>query len=98
MLWYCAFTWYPGTTREQVAKRIVEQSDAGAIHAEQIKGWYNMAGGGAGFLLVEMDDPRQVTALLQPYMDLISFDVRAVYPFNYQQDIQELRQVAQKSQ
>jgi hypothetical protein len=96
MLWYCAFTWYPNTSRQQVAQRIVQQHDAGANHPERIRGWYNLAGGGSGFLLVEVDQPQEVTAFLQPYMDLMSFDVRAVYPLKYEETIQEMRQAAQQ--
>jgi hypothetical protein len=66
----------------------------GKNHPERIKGWYNLVGGGAGFLLVESADPRDVTALLQPYMDLMSFDVRGIYQLDYQERIQELRQIA----
>src|SRR5215210_1745647 len=72
MLWQYSFTWYPQTTRQQVAKRIVQQHDAGKNYPERIRGWYNLAGGGSGFLLVETDDPRELTAFLQPYMDLMS--------------------------
>lgn len=97
MLWYCEFTWFHGTTRAEVAQRVVQQHDLGANHPERIKGWYNLAGGGAGFLLVEVDDPRELTAFLQPYMDLMSFDVRAAYELDYNQRIEELRQVAQKT-
>jgi hypothetical protein len=97
MLWYCAFNWHPHTTRQQVAQRVVQQHDAGRNHPENIKGWYNLAGGGAGFLLVETDDPRQLTAFLQPYMDLISFDVHAAYALDYEKQVQELRQVAQQA-
>ena len=66
MLWYCAFTWYPQTPRQQVAQRVVQQHDAGLNNPERITGWYNLAGGGAGFLLLEDDDPREVTKFLQP--------------------------------
>lgn len=97
MLYYCAFTWYPGTTRRQVAERLVRQHDAGANHPERIKGWYNLAGGGAGFLLVDYDDPRELTAFLQPYMDLMSFDVRVAYELNYKGRLEELRQIAQET-
>ena len=97
MLWYCAFTWYPQTTRQQVAKRVVQQHDAGLNRPERIKGWYNLAGGGSGFLIVEGDDPRELTSFLQPYMDLMSFDVRAIYQLEYKQRIEELRQIAQQS-
>ena len=96
MLWYCAFTWFPNTTRQQVAQRIVQQHDAGLNRPERIRGWYNLAGGGSGYLLVEMDDPRELTAFLQPYMDLMSWDVRGVYQLDYEQRLKELREIAQK--
>lgn len=97
MLWYCAFTWYPGTTRADVAQRIVRQHDAGQNYPERIRGWYNLAGGGSGFLLVETDGPQELTAFLQPYMDLMSWDVRAVYPLEYEQRVAELREVAREA-
>jgi len=93
MLWQCAFTWHPHTTREQVAKRVLQQHEAGLNRPERIRGWYNLVGGGAGFLLVDSDDPREITAFLQPYMDLVAFDVRAVYELNYDEQINELRKV-----
>ncbi len=97
MLWLCSFTWFPNTKREQVAKRIVQQHDAGLNRPERIKGWYNLVGGGAGFLLVESNDPRDITAFLQPYMDLMSFDVRGVYELDYEQRITEMREIAKQS-
>ncbi len=97
MLWYCSFTWYPNTTRQQVAQRIVQQHDAGLNHPERIKGWYNLVGGGAGFLIVDYDDPHEVTAFLQPYMDLMSFDVRAITQNDYDDSIKQLREVAKQA-
>jgi len=97
MLWYCRFEWHANTTREQVARRVVQQHDAGANHPEHIKGWYNLAGGGAGFLLVQTETPQDLTAFLQPYMDLMDIAVHAAYPLDYQQHIDELRKVAQAS-
>ena len=97
MLWYCAFTWYPKTNREEVAKRILQQHDAGMHRNEQIRGWYNLAGGGSGFLLVESNDPKSLTAMLQPYMDLMSWDVRAIYALDYNQEIEHLRQTVMQA-
>ncbi len=97
MLFYCQFTWFPGTRRAEVAQRVVQQHDAGANHPERIRGWYNLVGGGAGFLLVEYDDPRELTAFLQPFMDLMSFDVRAITENNYATTLEELRQVSQQT-
>ncbi|MFL5625026.1 MAG: DUF3303 domain-containing protein [Ktedonobacteraceae bacterium] len=97
MQWYCAFKWHAHTTRQQVAQRIVQQHDAGMNRPEHIRGWYNLAGGGAGFLMVETDSPQELTAFLQPYMDLVSFDVHAVYPVEYEKQIQEFRQITQQA-
>ena len=98
MLWYCAFKWHPHTTRQQVAKRVLEEHQrGGSRRPESLKGWYNLAGGGAGFLLVETDDPRQLTAMLQPFMDLVSFDVHAAYALNYDEEIQRLQQAVQQT-
>ncbi len=97
MLFHCKFTWFPGTTREEVTRRVVEQHDAGRNHPERIKGWYNLAGGGAGFLLVDYDNLDELTAFLQPYMDLMSFDVHAVSEQKYEATVSELRTVAKGS-
>ena len=98
MLWYCRFEWYPGTTRDQVAKRTLEQHQASGGRRPQIlSGWYNLAGGGAGFLLLETNDPHEVTAFLQPYMDLIRWDVHAAYSLEYDQQIQQFQQLAGQS-
>jgi len=93
MLWYCRFKWHPHTTREQVARRIVQMHDAGSNHPERIKGWYNLAGGGAGFLIIDTNNPQELTAFLQPYMDLMDFDVHAIYALDYATQIEELRKV-----
>ncbi len=76
---------------------MVQQHDAGKNNPERIRGWYNLVGGGAGFLLVEYDDPRELTAFLQPFMDLMSFDVRAITENDYAATIEELRQVSQQA-
>ena len=95
MRFYCEFTWYPHVSREMVAQRVVAQHDANANNPERIAAWYNLVGGGAGFLLVDYDDPRELTAFLQPYMDLMSFDVRLVTENDYASTIEQLRQVGQ---
>ena len=95
MLWYCRFTWHASTTAQQVRQRVLRQHDAGTAHPERIRGWYNLAGGGAGFLLVETDAPRELTAMLQPYMDLVSWDVHAVYELPYNATIAGIRQMEQ---
>ena len=52
------------------------------------------AGGGAGFLMIEANDPRELNDIIEPYMDLMSFDVHAVYELPYQDTIKAFRQKA----
>lgn len=68
--------------------------EGGANNPDRINGWYNLAGGGAGFLTVTYDEVTQLTAFLQPYMDLMSFDVRAINQLDYDERISELRAIA----
>ncbi len=94
MLWYCAYTWHSTTTREKVAQRLLQQHEANLHHQDKWRGWYSLAGGGSGFLLVETDDPRELTEMLQPYMDLLDWDVRAIYELDYDSTLQMAREVA----
>ena len=97
MLYYCAYTWHAGTTQQKVAQRFLQQEEAGLHHPERWRGWYALAGGGSGFLLVETEDPRELTAMLQPYMDLMSWDVRAIYELDRDSTLQSMREAAQRS-
>ena len=97
MLWYCRFKWQANTTTPKVRERVLQQHEAGTNHPEKIRGWYNLAGGGAGFLLIETDSLDELTAFLQPYMDLMSWDVRAVSQLDYASEIESLRRAVQQS-
>ena len=91
MLFSCRFTWYPGTSREAVGRRLLEQDNLGAGHPERIKGWYTLAGGGAGFLLIEAETPQDVSEIVEPYMDLMAWDVHAVSANDYQTTVEAMR-------
>lgn len=91
MLFHCAYTWFPGTRAEQVWERVIVQHEANANQPERIRGWYDLAGGGAGYMILETDDLRDLTAILRPYMDLMSWDVRAISENRYETTIAEIR-------
>lgn len=91
MLFYCRFTWYPGTSREAVGRRLLAQDSQNASHKERIKGWYTLAGGGAGFLMIEADTPQGVSEIVEPYMDLMAWDVHAVSVTDYQATVEAMR-------
>ncbi len=97
MLRHCSSTSFQNTTRQHVFQGVVRQHDSGMNYPERISWRYNLVGGGAGFLLVDYDDPRELTAFLQPFMAVMSFDIREVYPLDYTQRIEELRRVATQS-
>jgi hypothetical protein len=92
MLYYCAYSYTPGTSTQEVRQRFVQQHEAGTHHQNKWRGWYNLAGGGAGFVLIETDDPREITSILAPYMDLMSWDVRAIYENDYNASLAAFQQ------
>lgn len=93
MLWYCRYTWHHDTSREQVAQRVIAQHEAGTNQPDKIRGWYDLAGGGAGFLLVETDNPQDLTTLFQPYLDVMNVDIHAVIENDYNETIERLSQM-----
>ena len=78
MLSSCASTGNPGVTSAAVGPAILEQHDAGTLHPEWIRGSYGLVGGGAGFLLLEVDDPQALNAMLAPSMRSMTWDIRAI--------------------
>ena len=90
MLWYCRFRRLPDATPEQVRHRLLIQHAAGTNQPERIRSWYNFVDGGAGFVLIEADDLRDVNVILDPYRDLLGWDVDVVVERRYQVFVQEL--------
>jgi hypothetical protein len=91
MHFYCAYTWFPKTRPEEVWERVIHQHERGSNAQELIRGWYDFAGGGAGFLIVETEDVRELTAMLRPYIDLMAWDIRALSENKYDETIQQIR-------
>ncbi len=53
--------------------------------------------GDAGFLIVTYDEITQLTTSLQPYMDLMSFDVRVINQLDYHERVNELRAIVDQN-
>ena len=47
---------------------------------------------GAGFLLIEAQTPDEVSEIVEPYMDLMSWDVHAVSVNDYEATMDAMRQ------
>ena len=97
MLYSCASTWNPGVTMEEVAPALLEHHDARTMHPESIRGYYGLVGSGAGFLILEVENPYTFTEMLGPLMRLMTWDVRAIVAYDYHQDIEEFRQALGQS-
>lgn len=70
------------------------QHDARENHRESIKGWYNLASDGAGFLIVPNQDAEDLAAFLQPYMDLMAWDGRAIIENDYERTNEDMRKIS----
>jgi hypothetical protein len=93
MLYYCAYTSNPGVTIEEVGPATLVQHDAGTLQPEWIRGYYGLVGGGAGFLILEVDNPQALNEMLVPSMRYMTWDIRAIVAYDYHEDIEEFRQV-----
>lgn len=88
MLYMCAYTWHPGTTLQQVNDLIAHEAsdkDPGVT----VRGYYPLVGGGAGYMLMEADDPQRINDYLVPTMGLLAWDVRQVMERNWEQTLAE---------
>jgi hypothetical protein len=90
MLWYCRFHRLSAATPEQVRHRLLLQHIAGTNQPERIQSWYNFVEGGAGFVLIEADDLHNVNAILDPYREVLGWDVDLVVERRYDLYLQEL--------
>jgi len=92
MLYLCSYTWQPGVSMNAVAERMMHAHSSLIDPAVTVRGWYDLVGGGAGLMILETDDPAAIARTLTPFMDLISYDVRAVTETN----LDDLRHAAQQ--
>lgn len=87
MLYLVQYTWQPGTSAEETGRRWMDlhERNGGPPPDLTFRGWYELAGGGAGVFIVETEDPRHLNTAFLPWMDLISYDIRAVVESGYEQ-------------
>lgn len=95
MLYMCAYTWHPGTTAEKVNQMIAKEA-SDKDHGVTVRGYYPLVGGGAGYLLMEADDPQRISDYLTPTMGLLAWDVRQVMEKNWDQTLAEAVSQAKK--
>jgi hypothetical protein len=66
------YTWHPGTTIEQITRFMAEGAEREATSGVTVRGYYGLVGGGAGYFLLEADDPQRINDYLVPPMGLVA--------------------------
>lgn len=95
MWWYCGYQALPGVRAGDLARQFLRRHDAGTNRPSEVRGWFAFPSGVAGFVMIEVDTPKEVAAVLQPYSKLVTWHVEAISELNYNQVIEELRRSAQ---
>lgn len=95
MWWYCGYQALPGVPARELAGRFLRQHDAGTNRPAELRGWFVFPSGVAGFVLLEVDTPKDVAAILGPYSRLVTWQVEGISEMNYNQVLEELRRSAQ---
>ena len=96
-LWICQYRTQSGVAASALRERFMRQHDAGSNRPADLRGWYSFASGTEGVVLVETEDPRVLTQILQPYSDLLEWTVQCAYEIIYNQLFEEIRFSRQKS-
>lgn len=78
MLYMAHYTWHPGTTLDQVNTLIAQGAAQEATSGVTVRGYYSLVGGGAGYFLLEADDPQRISDYLIRSLGLVAWDVRQV--------------------
>ncbi|GAA1248414.1 hypothetical protein GCM10009665_44100 [Kitasatospora nipponensis] len=97
MLWYCAYRARPQIRTTDLARRFLRRHDAGSNQPSQLRGWFVFPSGSAGFVLIEVDTPRELATLLDPYARIVEWQVEALTEMNYNQVLEELRRAARRA-
>lgn len=95
MWWYCGYEALPGGHAGDLARRFLQAHDAGTNRPGELRGWFAFPSGVAGFVMIEVDTPKEVARILSPYSRLVSWRVEAITEVNYNQMLEELRRSAQ---
>jgi hypothetical protein len=91
MWWYCAYQARPGVSGSELAERFLRRHDAGTNRPSQVRGWFAFPSGTDGLLLYEAETPKELSAVLAPYGDLVEWTVQGLTELNYNQVLEELR-------
>ena len=94
MLWSCTYRVRPGYRARDLARRFLRQHDAGTNRPAQLRGWYLFPTGSSGTVYIEAETPKDLSTFIDPYSDLVGWDVEAITEMNYNQVLEELRRTA----
>jgi hypothetical protein len=91
MLWLCSYEALPGVRSDSLGRRFLRQHDAGTNASGSLRGWYVHPGGTSGTVFLEAETPQEITAVIEPYSSLVSWQVSPAVEMNYNQVLEEQR-------
>lgn len=97
MLWICSYQALPGVRHDALGRRFLRQHDAGTNRPASLRGWYVHPGGTSGVVFVEVDTQQELTAVIEPYSSVVTWQVQPACEMNYNQVLEELRKVKERA-
>jgi hypothetical protein len=91
MIWMCQYRRYDAVSTRDLADRFLLEHDRGRNRPSAIRGWYRSADGQGGAILIETNSADELRSQLEPYGDLVHWEVHAVQEAFYNQVLEELR-------
>ena len=86
MLWFCHYRAAEGVSNKELMERYGPPGEGESF--EMFKGivaWYAFAGLTEGVVVIELDDPMELTGILQPCRHLVNWEVHAVKQMDLEQ-------------
>lgn len=90
MIWMCSYQRYDTVTNHQLADRFLREHDSGRNRPAAIRGWYRFADGQGGAILLHTQTADELRLMLEPYSDLVRWQVHGVQEAFYNQILEEL--------
>lgn len=91
MMWMCRYRRLDGVSTRRLADRFLREHDSGRARPGWMRGWYRAADGQGGCVMIETTTADELRTLLEPYAELVHWEVDAVQETFYNQVFEELK-------
>lgn len=92
MIWHCHYRANDGVRNKELLDRFAPPEEG--ENFEQFKGikaWYAFAGLNEGVVIIDIDEPMELTGILQPCRHMVTWEVHAVQALEMEPHLSLLR-------